>query len=171
MGFLFFDILILIYKRKISAMKYVKLFEEYDRKLDLAIKKSKDIMGTKAAKRVIKIVSIIDDLVHLDFKNIKNSFKNKEGFQKTSDLLIELGYVVNALKPVGGVAGENELEASLLLFYTLKNYNIDIDMILNYLENEDVINYLKSDKRASKRVDKFEDAINFLKKYKNWLSE
>jgi hypothetical protein len=142
-------------------MKYLKLYEDYDPNIHRAINMTKKSMSSNTSKKILHIISVIDDIIHLDFKNIKNSFKNKEGFRKTANLMMELGFVVKALEA-------DKDRSELGLFYDLNNYEIDVDLILDYLKDENVIDYLKNDKRASTRMNKYNDAIKFLKKFKEW---
>jgi len=141
-------------------MKHLKLYEEYDPKKHQIINVTRNFFNKKSVNRIMNIISIIDDLVHLDFKNIKNTFKNKDGYEKASKLASELGILLTIMKD----EGNDEMD----LFYNIRRYGFDVDMIINYLEDENVIKYLSIDKRLAKKLDEYKEGIDFLKKYKIW---
>jgi len=132
------------------------------RKKHQIINVTRKFFNKKTVNKIMNIISIIDDLVHLDFKNIKNTFKNKDGYEKSSKLASELGILLSIMKDEGDDKDEMEL------FYDIRKYGFDVDMIINYLEDENVIKYLEIDKRLSKKLDEYKKGIDFLKKYKNW---
>jgi len=144
-------------------MKRLLLFEDYDIKKHNAHNIMRKMNDSPKTKNFLKILSLLDDVVHLDFKNIRNTFKNKEGFRKTSDLFVELSIAFQVLKD------ESEDRPEFAIFYDIQKYQIDVDLILDYLEDENVKAYLSSDIRGQRRLTKkFADVIEFLKKYQNW---
>ena len=143
-------------------MRYIKLFEEYDPKIHQGINMTRKLFKNKTVNKILDIISIIDDIVHLDFKNIKNTFKNKEGYKKASELAGELGLTLMAM----GKEDKNREEMDL--FYDIRKYGLNVDMMINYLDDEEVIKYLDNDRRYKKRLDEYSEAINFLRKYKEW---
>jgi hypothetical protein len=143
-------------------MKNLILFEEYTYQNHKAVKLHHKMRSSKTLKKIMKTLSLIDDLVHFDFKNIKNTLKNKIGFGKASEMISELSMLVSIMK------NENDFN-ELDLFYDIRRYGFDVDMILNYLDDEDVKKYIDSDKRFKKVLDgKYFESIEFLRKYKKW---
>lgn len=142
-------------------MKYIKLFEEYDAKVHNALDMTRKAMNTKTSKNIMHVLSLLDDLIHLDFKNIKNTFRNKEGYRKGSDMFTELSIAISALK-------KEEGRPELALFYDMKRYGINVDKIINLLNDNDVKRYLEKDRRGSRRLDSLKDTIDLLKRFKRW---
>jgi len=135
--------------------------EYYDPNKHKALNLSREIFKKPGVKKFLHIMSILDDIVHLDFKNIRNTYKNKEGYQKISDAIAELGLAVKALD---GEDGSTELT----LFYDIQKYGIDVDGILDCLEDESVKKYLEGDKRGKAKLDQFQNTIDLLKRYRDW---
>ena len=142
-------------------MKHIKLFEEYDSNIHKGINATRKLFKNKTVNKILDIISIIDDIIHLDFKNIKNTFKNREGYEKASELAAELGLTLMAM-------GKEDDRTEIDLFYDIRKYGLNVDMMINYLDDEEVIKYLDNDRRYKKRLDEYSEAINFLRKYKEW---
>lgn len=143
--------------------KFIKTFEEYKPEIHAGINVIRDLNKSKFIKKALYIMSLIDDFVHLDFKNIKNTFKNKEGFRKLSDMLAELSGVIFILE-------QSKNSSELELFYDMEEYGIDAKAIMDCLNDESVKKYLAIDKRADRALyeGKFKKAIDFLKRYSEW---
>jgi len=106
-------------------------------------------------KKIMKFFSYLDDILHLDFANLIYSKKNKISFDKTLELFTELSFLNEAYKKDG-----------MNTFYNISNYNIHAFLIVEYLEDSDVVEFLNNDKRANKRLhNKYDEIINLLKEH------
>jgi len=129
--------------------------------LQNTIKLTRKVFNSNTFQKFNKFMSILDDIAHLDIKNIRNTINNKDGFNKCLNLFVELTLVYMVLK--------DNTDSELSIFYHMQEYEIDVDKILNLLEDPQVIKYLDDDLRAKKRMNnKFTESIEFLKRYKNW---
>jgi hypothetical protein len=106
---------------------------------------------------VLTIVSIIEDIfVRGNLRAVKQTFVNKSGYNKLSDLARELAH----LKYIKSTDAE-------LSFEDLAFYGLD-PKIIGYLEDEDVMRYLEIDTYSKETLDKMQDLIDFLKGYAEW---
>ena len=100
-----------------------------------------------------KILSIIDDLIHLNLGAAIHSFKNETGFNKLKLLFSELGLLKKLY-----------LDDDTLTYQDLKDYEFDPNLI-DILDDPDVIEYMNHDNRVKKSLDKIKNLIDFLKDY------
>jgi len=113
-------------------------------KIQEKIIKIQQIIEKDSYRKFMIFLSHVDDVVHFDFRNIKYSKENKTGFDKTFDLMNELGLLYIAYKADG-----------MNTFYNISNYNINTQLIIDYLEKDaDVNAYLNRDLRTNNRLNK-----------------
>jgi hypothetical protein len=111
----------------------------------------------KFLKGILTIASIIEDIfVRGNLKAVKQTFVNKSGYNKLSELAMELAH----LKYIKSTDTE-------LSFEDLAFYGLDPN-IIGYLEDEDVIKYLQIDVHSKETFEKMQDSIEFLKGYAEW---
>jgi len=157
-----------LWKKNEDAMEILNfsdymMNEEYDPKKHDAFNIVRNLHSSSGTKKFLHIMSLLDDLVHLDFKNIRNTYKNRAGYDKVSDMVGELTLAMQVLKEEGD-------RAEFALFYDMQRYEIDVDKILDTLEDEGVKKYLDSDVRGRKRiVEDNAELIALLKRYRKWL--
>ena len=147
--------------KKLQKFDEFKVNEYYNPALHQAMNISRKLYSKPGFKKFLDIMSILDDIIHLDFKNLRNTYKNKEGYRKIADTIGELGMAAKALT---GEDGSSELS----LFYDIQKYGIDVNGILDCLEDESVKRYLDSDRRGKARLEKLQDTIDLLKRYRDW---
>ena len=121
-------------------------------KIQEKIIKIQQIIEKDSYRKLMTFLSHVDDVVHFDFNN-KYSKENKTGFDKTFDLMNELVLYI-AYKA-------DEMNT----FYNISNYNINTQLIIDYLEKDaDVNAYLNRDLRTNNRLNKkFKNIIKLLK--------
>ena len=128
----------------------LKTFENYDPKLHKSINGLRDLNNTNFMKNLYRITSIIDDIFHFDFNNIK--INNTEGFRKASKLFTEIGLLKAIYKRDNDVTKDD-----------LIKYDFDIDEIFSLVEDPEVINYFDQDTRGKKRYDELIYLLDLLK--------
>ena len=130
-------------------MRYLK---EYNDKFSRTVDTARRFKDTSFYHGINNIASVVDDILSFDFKSLTQSFVNKEGFNKLTDLLFELGLLKKA-------TDQKDFED-----IDIVKYGIDISLILELLEDEDVKKYLSVDKKLSKRIEKnYQYLIDWLK--------
>lgn len=132
--------------------------ESYNKNTHKAIALIRNLSKTKIFNKISKFLSIIDDLKRWDFKALKHSLKNKEGFKKLSELYSELK-LIKELKD----------KDEDLTFQDLYRYGFDSKKILSLLEDEDVVEYFKHDLNIKNKVDELDYLIDFVKEYDEYL--
>lgn len=140
--------------------RYIKTFEEYDTKLHKALISSRAISKSKLVMSILTILSIIDDVLHMDIRNIKNTFKNRDGYKKAYALSSELSALIYIMKMSTGNRQD--------LFYDVRRYGFDVDMILRYLKDDDFISYVENDRRFKSELGKYDEVLSFLEDYREW---
>ncbi len=129
-------------------MKHVNEYNDnFKNKIDIY----KKFQPSKLHHGMQRVVSVVDDILHLDFASLVHSFENREGFKKVVNLLSELSYLKMA-------TDEEDFED-----IDIVKYDIDISLIIELLEDSDVKRYLTVDKKVVKRMEKYEELINWLK--------
>lgn len=138
--------------------------EEYDKNKHAAFDVMRKMHNSKGIQKFLHVMSLLDDFVHLDFKNIRNTYKNRAGYDKISDIVGELAIAMQVMK-------NEENRPEFALFYDMQKYKIDVNKILDALEDEGVKKYLETDARGRRRiVEDNADLIALLRRYKRWLS-
>ena len=102
----------------------------------------------------------MDDLKRLDFKALIHSLKNKSGYNKLEKIMLELS-ILKDLKT----------NDDTLSFQDLYRYNFDSELILRYLNDEDVLDYLEHDSNIKYKLEELDDLILFLEEYDDWKKE
>jgi hypothetical protein len=143
-------------------MKRMQTFEEYDPTLHKTIDMNRSLIQNKTTQKIIHILSLIDDLVHFDLKTFKYEIKNKELLDKIAYLTSELTLALKVYLESGTISDEE-------IFRDMDEYGFDVDNIIQLIEDPQVIDYLKIDKRGRKKYEeKFTNIIDFLRKYQMW---
>jgi hypothetical protein len=73
--------------KKLQKFDEFRVNEYYDPAKHKALNMARETFKKPGFKKFLHVMSILDDIVHLDFKNLRNTFKNKEGYQKISDAM------------------------------------------------------------------------------------
>lgn len=142
-------------------MNHLKLFEEYKEDVHKVINMHRDARKSPTYKKIVNILSFIDDILHLDFKNIKNTYKNRKGYEITRELGGELVDVLTIMK-------KDPREQEVGYFYDFDRYGVNAKLILDYLEDEDFKKYIDIDRRGFKSIEKYNDTIQLLRNYMEW---
>jgi len=137
-------------------MKRLQTFENYDPNRKATLDITRQLSKTKFFHITSKILSVIDDLVHLHLGAAVHSFKNKSGFNKLTNFAKELGLLKSLY-----------LNDETLSFQDLKDYEFDPNLI-DVLDEPDVIEYMKHDDRVKGTLDKMKNLIDFLREYQEW---
>jgi len=142
-------------------MKNIKKFndfinENYEDKTKEKIDTVRSWYST-TGKKISKFASIVGDLSRLNFKALVHSFKNKSGYDKLEKVFLEL----SLLKKV-----KNDDDS--LSFADLKKYGFDAASLLQYLNDVDVIEYIKNDANVRKHLEQMDYLIQFLEEYDEW---
>ena len=143
-------------------MKHVKLFEEYDKTIHLGVGLSKKVSNSKIGKWISKWGSVLDDIVHFDFKLIPYQFKNREAFNNCEKVINEIGIIQLIYQ-------ESEKKGIDVTFEDLKKYEVDPETA-KLLNDEGVQEYFSKDKKLRLRMDKLNEFVEILKDYENWYN-
>lgn len=140
-------------------MKHLRTFEKFDINLKKVVDINRSIMKNKSVTKLLKGITLLDDLIHLEFKNIGNLLHNKSGYKKIYDLSSELGVMKMIL---------NNSKDEEVTYQDMIKYGVDENVIL-YLNDEDVKEYLKYDKRETKILDEeMKSIIDYFKGFADW---
>jgi len=147
--------------------------KEYDEALGRHINVVRKMSPSEG--KLPKIMSLIHDLVNLDFKAAKHSITNKEGFIKISYLFRELNLIGlilnrinnNACKGGNCLRGLDITDLKKPSFNELVEYGFDVDKIIKYLEDPDVLEYLENDAKLRFRMGELDSIIMFLEELKD----
>ena len=143
-------------------MKHLKKFEAYSEQTDKELGMMSKLIDNGFVKSTAKILSILDDIIHLDFDLLPGHVtkKGKITRNKFKNLMITLGYMKHVLKRDGEISIED-----------MQHYGID-SVNLDFLEDEDVKEYLIKDEKFNKRLfDKggsYYDLVKLLQDFRNW---
>ena len=130
---------------------------------------TRKLFKKKGYKKFVKVLSLIGDLVHLDFRSIKNVIKNKEGVDKGVKLATEIGLLLQVLKNEDIPWYDYDPNLEPELFDDIEQYGIDVNLILNTLEDPIFKTYLENDKRFKKGLEgKYKGIIELLKRFRDW---
>lgn len=145
-------------------MDILMSFDEFNLNENDKYLKIKKLMNSKTNRFFMKLISILDDLVHFDFSNIKRTLKNKEIFNRILDATIELSYVIGILK-------KEKITREEDIFKILYENKINSKRLLYCLERPDIKEYIDKDNRLKKRLEKNKDTIELVKRYENWKKD
>ena len=154
-----------------TTISKVGLLKEYDPVIGKTIN---TLRKFNTSGKLAKVLSLIHDLVNLDFDAAKQSITNKEGFNKISYVLRELGLIGMILDRINNTAckggsclrGLDITDLKKPRFNELVEYGFDVDKIIEYLNDEDVLEYLNHDVKLRVRMSELDSIVSFLEELK-----
>jgi hypothetical protein len=159
-------------------MKHIKTFEAVNKE---TIKKAVGMQSSFLNSNILKVInkwgSVIDNIIHFDFKLIPYEFNNRETFNKITTLIIELSKIKTIIAGIKKIKTP-EMEAEFsndnpvkeINFEDFEYYGID-HKIADILEDEEVLEYLMNDPKLARRLQSMDELVQIFEDYKEWYLE
>lgn len=143
-------------------MKYIRTFEAYDENKHKVLNYIRQGSEMNYFKVVSVLTSFVDTLSNLNlfnlntqgpeaYKAIKQSVTNRSGFNKLQYVLRELSFIKDLESPT---------------WEDLEEYEFDIDKILEYLNSDDVIEYVQNDMNIKISLEELDEVVASLEEMK-----
>lgn len=136
-------------------MKFTKEQIEKHRNVIIFLKK---IKNNKIYNKLTYFISILDDLIHLDFKSIKGNHIFKEYIDVNSSTILQICYIYENLQYSSDVSVEYYLNS-------LEDIGIDLKKISDILKDDEFLEFLTYDTRFAEVFLSMDETLSIIEDY------